>query len=309
MRTICINGEIFLKCSQIVFVSMKKACWTQNRKWAPFKWGTLTRKVRSHHEDGDRGPKESVEVFAVTNTWGIGGVDLGTLALLLCLRMHAELTPKQEHAQYAANTTYAYSHAVSSFPFFFSLQGGNPVLSPRYVLYSIVYGPSVHSAHILTHCKPGWLYIRMILSYCMPAREGYNAYYRRHFLNMETMQDRHQSSLNEDSVLHMSVCDIADPHSHKRRRRWRLSFTQSWFFFPSIRLIFTWNTVTIAQRRESKFLRSHFLVPSSSWVQNLHPNKFMPRILQVERREEKWRNEGSDRQKVIQGRACRLKQI
>ena len=42
---------------------------------------------------------------------------------------------------------------------------------------------------------------------------------------------------------------------------------------------YTWNTVTIAHRRESKFLRSHVVDWSLVLRQNLHPNKFMPRML------------------------------
>ena len=41
----------------------------------------------------------------------------------------------------------------------------------------------------------------------------------------------------------------------------------------------TWNMVTMAHRRESKFLRSQLVDWSLVLRQNLHPNKFMPRIL------------------------------
>jgi len=41
----------------------------------------------------------------------------------------------------------------------------------------------------------------------------------------------------------------------------------------------TWNTVISAHSNESKFLRSQRSSPSSSFRQNLHPNRFMPRML------------------------------
>jgi hypothetical protein len=42
----------------------------------------------------------------------------------------------------------------------------------------------------------------------------------------------------------------------------------------------TWNTVIIAQRSESKFLRLQYRDPSGFVLQNLQPNKFIPRMLQ-----------------------------
>ena len=43
-------------------------------------------------------------------------------------------------------------------------------------------------------------------------------------------------------------------------------------------MLWTWKTVTSAQRRESKFFLSQFPVLGS---QNLQPNKFIPRILKM----------------------------
>jgi len=42
---------------------------------------------------------------------------------------------------------------------------------------------------------------------------------------------------------------------------------------------FTWNTVMIAHRRSSKFLRPHALVPTSAGSQNLQPKRCIPRML------------------------------
>lgn len=49
----------------------------------------------------------------------------------------------------------------------------------------------------------------------------------------------------------------------------------------NVALFFTWNTVTRAQSSESKFFRSHCVSSSSPLLlsQNLHPNRFIPRIL------------------------------
>lgn len=51
------------------------------------------------------------------------------------------------------------------------------------------------------------------------------------------------------------------------------------YFTTDIPLYLTWNTVTVAQRRESKFFLSG--VPNSSW--NLQPNRFIPKILKTKR--------------------------
>lgn len=52
-------------------------------------------------------------------------------------------------------------------------------------------------------------------------------------------------------------------------------------------MLLTWNTVTNAHKRESKFFRSHRLTSpppngESSVLQNLHPKRFIPRILKKE---------------------------
>ena len=46
----------------------------------------------------------------------------------------------------------------------------------------------------------------------------------------------------------------------------------------------TWKTVTVAHRRVSKFFLSHPVrLPSGLLPQNLHPNRFMPRMLKKKR--------------------------
>lgn len=61
----------------------------------------------------------------------------------------------------------------------------------------------------------------------------------------------------------------------KRRKKVYRKFILIAFYSENI---LTWNTVTKLHNNESKFLRSHTL--SSFFIsQNLHPNRFMPRIL------------------------------
>lgn len=67
-----------------------------------------------------------------------------------------------------------------------------------------------------------------------------------------------------------------------QRQRKRLDNKQTKHFLDDI---FTWKTVKIAQRRESKFFLEHSKSRCSLWatltcLQNLQPNKFIPKMLQ-----------------------------
>jgi len=54
--------------------------------------------------------------------------------------------------------------------------------------------------------------------------------------------------------------------------------------------LLTWNTVTMAQRSESKFFLSDTVSPFSNRSVNLHPNRCIPNILKHRRQEKRGRD-------------------
>lgn len=75
---------------------------------------------------------------------------------------------------------------------------------------------------------------------------------------------------------------------------------------------FTWNTVTRAHSKESKFFLSHCVLLSSIFEQNLHPNRFIPKILfYVWERTSDWRWKKKDEKRgnfmIFKIRKWRLK--